>query len=57
MPNPDSPRNPRHVTPIRLSLDEEARIRQAAERKGIPVSSYIRAAAVQQAGRDLKKAA
>ncbi len=56
MPTPTPPRNPRRVTPIRLSPDEQARIRRAAERKGVPVSSYIRAAAVKQAGRDLKAA-
>lgn len=50
-------RNPRHVLPIRLSLDEQAEIRRAAERRGIPVSAYIREQAVKSARRDLKKAA
>lgn len=57
MPASTPNRNARHVLPIRLSLDEQAEIRRAAERRGLPVSVYIREQAVKSARRDLKKAA
>lgn len=57
MPASTPNRNARHVLPIRLSLDEQEDIRKAAERKGLPVSVYIREQAVKSARRALKQAA